>query len=364
MSSETIPVYWHDAVLMHDTGAGVFDAPPSDLLVEQTPHPENAVRVANMKRALEKGPTAPLLSWRAGRLATDAEICRFHTADFLADLEAANRTGRDFSRTTRMAPGAMTAIRAAAGTAIEAVAPILAGQTRKAHALVRPPGHHAAPAMVDGYCFLNNTALAAEAAIAGGMKRIAILDWDVHHGNGTQTGFYDRDDVLTISLHMDHGAWGPSHLETGGTEEAGSGKGKGFNVNIPFPYGAGDFAYRHALERIAFPRIRAFKPDLVVVANGQDANQYDPNGRACLSAKGFYDLALMTRALAEELTGGKLLSVQEGGYHPAYAALCAHATLEGFAGAPFKTPDPIAFLPEDRERAKSDVEAIAERLGL
>ncbi len=361
--SETILTFWHDAVMTHDTGKGVFDAPPSDLLVEQTPHPENALRIANMKRVLEKGPAAKLVDWQPGRLATDTEILRFHTHAYLADLDRANATGREFSRTTRMGPGGMTAIRAAAGTAIAAVESILDGRTRKAHALVRPPGHHAAPAMVDGYCFLNNTALAAETAIARGLERIAILDWDVHHGNGTQTGFYERDDVLTISLHMDHGSWGASHPETGGTEEQGRGRGQGFNVNIPFPMGAGDFAYRHAMERIAIPRIRAFKPNLLIVANGQDANQYDPNGRACLSVKGFYDLAVMARALAEELCGGKLLSVQEGGYHPAYCAFCASATLEGFAGVSLQTPDPIGFLPEDQARARATVEEIARRLG-
>ncbi|MFO1170918.1 MAG: hypothetical protein U1E49_08090 [Hyphomicrobiaceae bacterium] len=364
MPTEPIFTFWHDAVMTHDTGEGVFDAPPSEMLVEQMRHPENAIRVANMKRALEKGPVAPLLTWLPGRLATDAEICRFHTTAFLAELEAADKTGRAFSRTTRMGPGAMTAIRAAAGTAIAAVESILDGRTRKAHALVRPPGHHAAPAMVDGYCFLNNTALAAEAALASGMKRIAILDWDVHHGNGTQTGFYERDDVLTISLHMDHGSWGPSHPETGGTEEQGSGRGKGTNINIPFPMGAGNTAYLTAIEQIAAPRIRAFKPDLLIVANGQDANEYDPNGRACVSARGFYDLAVKARALAEELCGGKLLSVQEGGYHPAYAAYCAHATMEGFAGSTYKTPDPIGFLPENEARAKADVAAIAKRLGM
>jgi acetoin utilization deacetylase AcuC-like enzyme len=363
MSSEPIFLYWHDAVMTHDTGEGVFDAPPSDLLFAQTPHPENALRVANMKSALERGPVSPLLTWQSGRLASDDEICRFHTRAFLAELEAANAKGRAFSRTTRMGPGGMTAIRAAAGTAIAAVEAILDGATQRAHALVRPPGHHAAPAMVDGYCFLNNTALAAEAALARGLRRIAILDWDVHHGNGTQTGFYERDDVLTISLHMDHGSWGPSHPETGGTEEQGIGPGKGYNVNIPFPFGCGDSAYRQAMQRIAIPRIRAFKPDILIVANGQDANQYDPNGRACLSAKGFYELAVLARQLAEELCGGKLLSVQEGGYHPAYSAFCAHATLEGFAGAPYKTPDPIAFLPDDDVRANATVEAIARRLG-
>ena len=364
MPNERILLYWHDAVMTHDTGEGVFDAPASEFLAEQMPHPENALRVANMKRAFEKGPVAPLLTWQTGRLATDAEIGRFHTAEFLAELEAANAEGQAFSRTTRMGPGGMTAIRAAAGTAIAAVEFILDGRTQKAHALVRPPGHHAAPAMVDGYCFLNNTALAAEAALARGLERVAILDWDVHHGNGTQTGFYGRDDVLAISLHMDHGSWGPTHPETGGTEEQGEGRGKGFSINIPFPFGCGDSAYRQAMERIAIPRIRAFRPDILIVANGQDANQYDPNGRACVSAKGFYDLAVMARRLAEELCGGKLLSVQEGGYHPAYSAFCAHATLEGFAGAPYRTPDPIAFLPDDEARARQTVDEIARRLGV
>lgn len=361
--SAAMTVWWHADVLTHDTGEGLFDSGPSPLIAVPERHPESAPRIANMKRALEAGAVGAHLEWRAGRHASDEEILRFHTPEHLALLEACDATGHHFSRTTLMTPGSMRAIRAAAGTALAAMHCVLEARSTMAHALVRPPGHHAAPAMVDGYCFLNNLAIACALAKARGIGRIAVIDWDVHHGNGTQTGFYERDDVLTISIHMDHGSWGPSHPETGGTEERGKGAGEGFNVNIPLPLGLGDNAYRLAFEDIVAPRVERFRPDLIVIANGQDANQFDPNGRQCVTVKGFHQLGTMARALALALTGGRLLSVQEGGYQSTYAALCCHAAIEGLLGLPLATPDPIAFLPDDLERAKSAVAAIASRLG-
>ncbi|MEZ5773937.1 MAG: class II histone deacetylase [Hyphomicrobiaceae bacterium] len=360
---ERLAIFWHDDVLLHDQGEGVFDAPPSPLIVEPSPHPEGPSRVRNMKRALEKGGHAGLFDWQAGRHVKDEEILTVHTAAHLADLKAAEAVGtRDYSRTTRFAPGSMPAIRAAAGTALEAVAAILAGRTKKAYALVRPPGHHAQTEMVDGYCFLNNAALAVEAARRAGMARVAVLDWDVHHGNGTQEIFYGRDDVLTISLHMHHGAWGPSHPQTGFPDEKGAGAGLGRNLNIDLPCGVGDEGYRLAIEEIAGPAIARFKPDLLVVANGQDAGQFDPNGRQLVSAPGFHRLALMARDIAADLCEGRLLAVQEGGYNPTHAALCALATAEGFIGQTMSTPDPISFMPEDVDRSTDAVRRLKREL--
>ena len=124
---------------------------------------------------------------------------------------------------------------------------MLDGDASLAYALVRPPGHHASSRTADGYCFFNNTALAAENARRRGKQRVAILDWDVHHGNGTQTLFYERDDVLTVSWHMAHGSWGASHPETGAPTETGNGGGTGYNVNVELPLGSGDHAYLHDL---------------------------------------------------------------------------------------------------------------------
>ena len=358
-------VFWHDECQTHDTGRGLFDTAPSPLLARQTVHPENAQRMANVRRALEKGPVAEHLTWRKGRMVTDDEILTLHTPEHLENLKMlAREGGRRLGGHTVFAEGSLKPIRAAAGTALAAIDAIIDGKTKMAYALVRPPGHHAQLSRIDGYCFLNNTALAAERAIRrGAAKRIAIIDWDVHHGNGTQDCFYARDDVLTISLHMNHGSWGKFHPQTGYTDERGEGRGLGFNVNIAMPFGLGDVAYIEAFEKIVIPRVDAFKPDLIVIANGQDACQFDPNGRQCVTTDGFYRMGVMARDLALRHAGGRLLSVQEGGYSEAYIPLCAHASVEGLLGLPQQTPDPLGRYPEDVEDSRAVIAAIAEDLG-
>jgi len=361
--SERLHVFWHQDCLSHDTGAGVFEGVPSPLLDIQMPHPEGPDRLVNMRSVLQRGPVAPLLDWREGRHASDEELLTWCSADFLAKLKEADISGEIFSASTLMKPGAMRAIRAAAGTTIAAMDAILDGQTQKAYALVRPPGHHAARDQVDGYCFINNIGAAIEHGIGRGLGRVAVIDWDVHHGNGTQEGFYERDDVLTISLHMNHGSWSArTHPQTGKADERGRGKGLGYNINIPLPCGVGNHAYLLAFEEIVVPAVRAFAPELIVIAAGQDASQFDPNGRQCVDMQGFHQLGLAARALAAELTGGKLLMVQEGGYNPAYAAFCAHATVEGLLGAPAQLADPLSYIPDDAEMARRIVAALAQAL--
>ncbi|MEN0106851.1 MAG: hypothetical protein AAGC84_10535 [Pseudomonas sp.] len=359
--SKAMDVFWHDDVLRHDTGYGVFEAPPSSLLEEQTQHPESSPRLVNMRAVLHNGPVAEHLAWHTGRHASEAELLRFHTADYLRSIENADGSGRRFSSTTLMNSGSLAGLLAAAGTSIAALEQTLASR-RPAMALVRPPGHHAAPAMADGYCFFNNVAVAAQAARAAGLERVAIVDWDVHHGNGTQAGFYADPAVLTISLHMDHGAWGPSHPQTGGVDERGEGAGEGSNLNIPLPMGADDLTYALAFERFVEPAIRAFAPQLLIIANGLDASQFDPNGRQLLTMKGFNHLAQRARVLADELCEGRLLVVQEGGYNPAYSAYCLHAATEGFIGQASSLPDPLAYMPAFAARSAADIEALAKAL--
>lgn len=216
--------------------------------------------------------------------------------------------------------------------------------------------------MADGYCFFNHVGIAAEDAIADGAARVAIVDWDVHHGNGTQSGFYHRADVLTVSMHMDHGAWGPTHPETGRVEERGIGDGAGFNLNVPLPMGSTDAAYLGAFDEIVAPRLRDFRPDMLIIANGVDAGQFDPNGRQLVTMSGFHGLASRARALADELCAGRLLVVQEGGYNPAYAAFCVHSAVEGFAWLPEGLKDPLGYMPHGKGRAKRDVDCLKARV--
>jgi acetoin utilization deacetylase AcuC-like enzyme len=358
-----LDVFWHDDALRHDTGSGVFEQPPSALLAEPELHPENAVRLLNMKAILERGPLAKHIRWREGRHADEEELALVHDRAYVDSIrELSARGGGIVTWSTPVSEGSWDAALAAAGKTLAATGAVLAGETQAAYALVRPPGHHAQPAQADGYCLFSNLALAAEQARRSGIERVAVIDWDVHHGNGTQECFYNRDDVLTISLHMRHGAWGESHPQTGAPDEVGRGAGAGFNVNLELPPGTGDAGYLRAMEEIVTPIVDAFEPELVLVACGQDANQFDPNGRQCLSMEGFNRLGETARSLAERHSGGRIVLAQEGGYARTYSAFCLHATLAGVLGVDPELPDPCAYLPDDPGHAEGALAAVRSAL--
>ncbi len=354
-----IDVFWDERVLEHDTGAGLFEAAASPFLDIQELHPENAERVRNMRSVLERGPIAPHLRWRSGRLAKVHELETVHDPAYVRSIRAACEAGGGpLTGTTVLGPASWEPILAAAGTCLAAADAVLDGEAAVAYALVRPPGHHAQPAQADGYCFFSHAALVAERARGRGVERVAVVDWDVHHGNGTQQCFYDQADVLTVSLHMRHGAWGPSHPQTGSASETGLGAGAGHNVNLELGLGAGDRVYAAALEEVVVPILRQFRPGLIVGACGQDASTYDPNGRQNVTMAGFRRIGRILAEAAEELTESRLVLVQEGGYARTYAAFCLHATLEGVLGLPEPLlGDPIAYLPDDPRRGREGIDA-------
>jgi acetoin utilization deacetylase AcuC-like enzyme len=179
----------------------------------------------------------------------------------------------------------------------------------------------------------------------------------VHHGNGTQACFYERDDVLTISLHMRHGSWGPSHPETGSPAESGAGRGAGRNVNVELRPGSGDGAYAEAFGRVVEPVLDRYSPEAIVCASGQDASAFDANGRMNVTMDGFYAIGESVRASAEK-NGARLVLVQEGGYARTYAAYCLHATLEGVLGTGRQLDDPLAYMPDDLAHATLDVDTV------
>ncbi|GGP58758.1 histone deacetylase [Saccharothrix coeruleofusca] len=339
-------LFWHDACLAHDTGTGLWELPGRwEWLDLPEPHPENAARLRTFRHALRHGPVAPHLTWCAGRLATDEELRRVHTPAYLAALEAAC-AGPDpvaLEVNTVVGPGSWDAVRAAAGTALAAWEAVADGRTRLAYALVRPPGHHAQPAAADGYCLVNNAALVAETARRAG-RRVAVLDWDVHHGNGTQEVFRADPDVLTASIHMRHGPWGENHRQTGAPEEEAEA-----NINVELSLGAGDRAYARALDEVVVPALREFGADFLVCASGFDGSAFDPNGRHNLTAGGY-------RAIGRRVAALDLPTVltQEGGYLRGYAALCLHALVEGLLGLEL-LEDPLAYVPDDTQLVDRDL---------
>lgn len=343
---ERFPIHFDSRVLDHDTGPALHEARPSPWFAAHEPHTEGRLRIERMHDLLTLGPLSERVQFLPGRLATEEELARVHDADYIDDVRTMTERGGGWvTGTTRLSAESFTPLLAAAGTALAAADSVLSGAASMAYALTRPPGHHAQRAQADGYCFFNGAALIADAARRAGCARVLVLDWDVHHGNGTQEIFYERDDVLTISLHMNHGAWGPSHPQTGGIEERGSAAGRGFNQNVPLPLGAGNAAYLRAFDEIVAPIAAAYRPDMIVCASGQDASAYDPNGRHNVSMPGFYGIGERVRDLAERHTDGRAVFVQEGGYNPSYAPYCLLATLEGALGvAP--TADPLAYVPD------------------
>ncbi|KAK1309627.1 Histone deacetylase 8 [Acorus calamus] len=358
-----IDVFWDEGMLAHDPGRGVFDSghDPGFLEVLER-HPENPDRVKNMVSILKRGPISPFIRWNPGRPARFmldiACIPKF--SEYIEELVKADATGgKPLCSGTFLNPGSWAAALLAAGTTLSSMEHILNAKGKLAYALVRPPGHHAQPTQADGYCFLNNAGLAVQLGLNSGCAKIAVIDIDVHYGNGTAEGFYKSDDVLTISLHMNHGSWGPSHPQNGSIDELGEGRGFGFNLNVPLPNGTGDRGYKHAMTELVVPTVRKFDPELLVFVIGQDSSAFDPNGRQCLTMAGYWEIGRIVRELADDHTEGRLLIVQEGGYHITYSAYCLHATLEGVLGLPNPLlEDPIAYYPEDEALSFKVVDSI------
>ena len=215
------------------------------------------------------------------------------------------------------------------------------GSYRNAYAMSRPPGHHCLADTPMGFCLLANIPIAIEAAKKQhGVQRVVVLDWDVHHCNGTQSIFYGRDDVLTISLHQE-GCFPPGYS---GAEDRGEGRGQGFNINMPLLPGGGHDAYRYAMERIVIPAINQYKPDLIVVGSGFDANLVDPLARMLLHSDSFCMMTRHVMELADKHCNGRLVIVHEGGYAESAVPFCGHAVVETMVGTDMGVEDPYLEL--------------------
>jgi acetoin utilization deacetylase AcuC-like enzyme len=279
------------------------------------------------------------LDLRTAPEATEEELRRIHPAAYLdAFRRLSDAGGGELGRRTPFGRGGYEIAALSAGLARAALVSVLEGRHANAYALSRPPGHHCLPDYPNGFCLLANIAIAIEAAFAEGHAgRIAVLDWDVHHGNGTEAIFYDRAEVLTVSIHQDRNY----PMDTGAFADRGRGAGEGFNLNIPLPPGTGHRGYLEAMERLALPAIRAFRPEAIVVACGFDASAVDPLGRMLASAETFRAMTRAVMALAGDICGGRLVLVHEGGYSEVHVPFCGHAVLEELSGSRVTAPDPL-----------------------
>lgn len=214
---------------------------------------------------------------------------------------------------------------------------MLEGKTNNAYALIRAPGHHALPDTGYGFCIFNNIAIAVRHALAvHNLERIAIVDWDVHHGNGNETIFYAESQVLNISIHQDQ-CFPP---DSGHIIAQGEGKGEGYNINIPLPPGSGHAAYLAACKRVVIPALRHYKPDLIIIASGFDASYFDPLGRMMAWSETYRLMTRMLREVANDCCQGRLVACHEGGYSEAYVPFCGLAVIEELCGVSSGLADP------------------------
>ncbi|MDE5445810.1 class II histone deacetylase [Bradyrhizobium sp. CSA207] len=280
--------------------------------------------------------------------ASREELLRIHTAAYIDEFKRlSDADGGALHRSAPFARGSFEIALNSAGLVRQAVLDVASGMRRNAYAVSRPSGHHCLPGTPMGFCLLANVPIAIEAARAQhGLTRVAVLDWDVHHGNGTQACFYDRADVLTISLHQ-HSCFPPGG--SGSIDEAGEGAGLGANINVPLWPGSGHKAYIEACEHIAMPALRDFRPELIVVVNGLDANGVDPLARMLAHSDTFRTMTRMVKAVADECCDGRLVIVQEGGYAETAVPFCAHAVIEELAGVRSGVDDPYLQLLQQQQ---------------
>ncbi len=337
----TTGFFWDERTFWHSGGNYALTAPVGGLTQPLAAGglPENPETKRRLKNLLDVTGLGAELDRQSAAMADHDTLARIHPETYLSEFKAKSDTGGgELGLRTPFGQGGFEIAALSAGLAVAAVEAVLSGALDNAYALSRPPGHHCLPDWPNGFCLMANIAIALEAArVTRPGLRVAVLDWDVHHGNGTEAIYYGRDDTLTISLHQE----GNYPLDTGALTDRGTGAGEGFNINLPMNAGSGHTAYLHAMERLVIPQVEAFKPDLIVVACGFDAAAPDPLASMLATADTFRQMTRLTKALSERLCGGKLVLVHEGGYSEFYVPFCGHATLEALSGSQIVAPDPL-----------------------
>jgi acetoin utilization deacetylase AcuC-like enzyme len=328
---------FHELYLWHDTGSAASVFTPG-LTIEPDQHAENPATKRRLRSMLEVSGLSGRLVALPPRPATEDEIGRFHTRGHIERVKALSADrGGDAGVMAPFGPGSFEIACLSAGGVISAVEAVLGASVANAYALVRPPGHHAEADRGLGFCIFGNVAIAImHARAVAGVGRVATVDWDVHHGNGTQAAFYADPDVLTLSIHQDR----LFPVKGGGVEERGEGRGVGANINVPLPPGCADAAYLHVFDRVVAPALRRFRPELLVVPCGFDASGVDPLGRMMVTSEGYRAMTGRMLALADELCGGRIVFVHEGGYAASHVPYCGLAVIEMLSGFRTGVEDP------------------------
>lgn len=311
-------------------------------------HPERAERLASIEALLAS--RAPMLPWEEPPLAPAEALTRVHRPMMVERVFAQAGRTASLDPDTHMSEGSLPAAQRAAGAALAAVDALLEGRASTAFAAVRPPGHHATADVSMGFCLFNNIAIAAEHARRHhGIERVLIVDWDVHHGNGTEAIFYDDPSVLFFSTHQF-----PFYPGTGAIRRHGARAGEGHNVNVPLPAGSTDHDLRVAFQEILRPIADQFEPELVLVSAGFDAHRLDPLGQMDVTEEGFADLCAEVVAIAQTHAHGRLGLFLEGGYDVEALARSVLACVEVLGGhtPPDQRGDPSRWGREAIDAAK------------
>ena len=304
----------HPLCQQHDTGRG---------------HPEAPARFAAVVQQLERDDITAKLTRIEPRDALNEDLRLAHTAAYLelAEREIAGGADQLSTGDTSVSPRSWDAARRAAGSGLAAVDAVLGGKVQRAFCVVRPPGHHASAGQGMGFCVVNNIAIAARhAQRRHGIARVLIVDWDVHHGNGTPDIFY-RDGSVFI-FHTHQSPWYPG---TGRADETGDGEGRGTTLNCPLPAGSGRAEVFDAFERQLRPAVESFRPELVMISAGFDSRIDDPLGQFRLTDEDFADLTRIVTGIAERHAHGRVVSLLEGGYNLAGLASAASAHVRALA---------------------------------
>ena len=327
----------HERYFWHDAGSGAGFATDSRY-AQPDRHPESPDSKRRLLSLLDVSGLLAQLERIAPRPVTRAELEYFHTSRYIeAVARLSAGAGGLIGDSATIGPGSYEIALLAAGGCLAAIDAVIAGRVKNAYALVRPPGHHAEPDQGRGYCVFGNAVIAVHhAQRAHGVGRVAVVDWDVHHGNGTEGAFLADPSVLTISVHQDR----CYPVDSGQLAVTGSGRAAYTNLNVPLPAGSGHGAYLAAFERAVVPALLHFRPELVVIASGLDASAMDPLGRMLATSDTYRAIARQVMDAADATCGGRIVAIHEGGYSNAYAPFCGLAVIETFAGLRSAAEDP------------------------
>ena len=345
----TTGFYWDERCFWFSGGNYAFTMPVGGLVqpLASGGIPESPETKRRLKNLMDvTGLTQELTSKNADEASKKA-LLRVHTAEYIKTFETTSKeAGGELGLRVPFGHGGYQQAALSAGLACRAVADVMSGNVSNAYALSRPPGHHCLPDYPNGFCLLANIAVAVRSARAKQADlKIAILDWDVHHGNGTEAIFLDDPGTLTLSIHQEHNY----PLNSGEADIRGS---DNSNINVPLPPGGGHSTYLQVIDKIVRPALDKFQPDLIVVACGYDAAAIDPLSRMMATAETFALMTSSIKAAAADLCDGRLVLVHEGGYSEVYVPFCGHATIKTLSGSKIDAPDPFASTFSTRQPSK------------